>query len=170
MIEQALIRFGTPDDVPFIYNSWLKSHRDVFRSENMDGSAFSAKDIEMRRQMKERHDQTKFMKNVSYFSSYKKHVTNLLSRAQVLLAVDSEKPDLIYAYLVFERVGKSATVVHYAYTKHVYRKLGLIKRLVLESGLGSMPSPIFLTVHNLAVSEIRAKYPELLVYDPYILE
>jgi hypothetical protein len=167
---KTLIRFAEDADLPFVYNSWLKSHRAIFNHENMDGSPFSPSDLELRTKMRDRHDQTKFMKNVSYFSSYKRHVTRLIDESHTILAVDQSKPELIYAYAVFQHYAAGSLVVHFAYTKHANRKLGLQKKLLTEAAGGNTPNTVFVTIHNLSVSDLRARFPEQIVYDPYILE
>lgn len=113
------------------------------------------------------HDSTKFMKNVSYFSSYKKHVQRLVENSDIIIACDPTDPNFFFSYVVFKKQA-DVLVVHYAYTKHVYRKLGLLTRLLQAIHPKLKSEPIVVTVYSNTIKEL--KEPLKLIFDPYILD
>lgn len=153
MTDKVAVRQAEASDLAFIFSSWLKSHRDA--------------EANPQRLRWRYHDSTKFMLKESYFSSYKAHVTRLLENSQIVILCDPEDPRLLYSYVVFQHIG-SVPIIHYGYTKHVYRKFGFFKRLatLVNPELGKQP--LIVTVHNSMVRELSEKWK--LIFDPYIME
>lgn len=166
MNNNFILRFAKPEDLPLIFSSWLKSHRDIFFKEHETGTD-SQKDSELlfRKTRFINHDDTKFMTRERYFSSYKRHINKLVENSMVLLACDPDTPSQIYGYIVYQKLG-DFPIVHYAYTKHIYRKLGLMRRLLVEINPNVKTNPTIVTFYNALVRDLRTKYN--LVFDPYV--
>jgi hypothetical protein len=52
-------------------------------------------------------------------------VKTLLQEAQTSVACSSEDPNQIYAYLIYDK-----NLLHFAYTKMIYRRFGIINKLI----------------------------------------
>lgn len=93
------VRPATPEDIPFIYSSWLKS----FKHDSQLG---------------------KSMRSSVFFENYREIIDSILSRSEVMIACLAEDPFVILGYLVF-----SDRVVHYAFVKEVFRGKGILTTL-----------------------------------------
>lgn len=118
-IENLKVRIDLKDeDMPFIYNSFLKSCQHAF----------------------------KFIPSELYFSQLKLVLIDILNNANVLIVHLDGDPDKIIGYCVYHR-DNDVFVLHYLYVKHMYRNLGVAKNLLIsagyekdkENGLASMP-------------------------------
>lgn len=127
-------------DKNFIFGSWLKSFR---RSSDVHG-----------------------VPNNIYFMNQHKTIEILLARANCLLICDPNDPEIIYGYLVSEVVEK-VPVIHWLYVKHLYRGLGLAKRLMAQAGIDkNMP---FCYTHNSSPAvQVAHKNPNI-IFNPYLL-
>jgi hypothetical protein len=101
----VVLRRATAADVPFILNSWLRSHWDAWG---------------------EPHGIPKG----HYFAEAHRKACLTLSRAECLLAINPEDESHLLGYVVWE-----PGTLHYVYVKHPYRKEGLASRLVAATGL-----------------------------------
>lgn len=99
----ARYRAMEPGDVAFVFNSWLKSY---------------GKTLPLSEKAR-----------ASYLEAWHELVGKLLKRSQVLVACDPRTPSEIWAYLCFEEKA-GACVVHWVYTRQLYRRWGLARRLV----------------------------------------
>lgn len=95
------LRNARPDDIPFIYSTWLKSYR--------TGSGLGL--------ASGKH---------AYFITYNLIIDYILEKpdAHVWVAVKPDEPNVIYGYLVCE-----PTILHYVYVKDGFRKLGIAASL-----------------------------------------
>lgn len=95
-----VLRDGTPDDVAFIFSSWIKSYAasDVARS--MDRRVYDA----------EQHDA----------------IEAALARSRVIIACLASAPESIFGYAVVE----NDHTLHYVYVKQTYRRLGVARALL----------------------------------------
>lgn len=103
------LRPGLQSDLPFIKSSWLQSYRESSK--------------------------------ISYdlFNIYQNGLTEkILERSLTVVACNSEDDDLILGWICFEPAPKpvrlifdhpTMRIVHYAYVKAIYRKLGVGKAL-----------------------------------------
>lgn len=98
------IRNVTNEDVPFIFNSWLKSFRET---------GFMANGIS----------------NTVYYDGHHKIIQKILQRSEIWVACDERYPDQIFGYAVAERID-GIFVLHYVYVKHNFRKTGIAKVLL----------------------------------------
>jgi hypothetical protein len=105
MIDGVNIRDAKPEDLNFLLNSWLKS----FKSSKWAGS----------------------ISDKAYWPAYQETLSELLQRSQVRVAHPTTDEDQILAYIVSEELS-GRTVVHYLYTKAVFRRMGLAKALLAD--------------------------------------
>src|SRR6056297_1572859 len=133
------VRTANEEDVHFILNSWLKSFRN-----------------------------SQFAKGISstvYFTEHHKVLRKLLKRSTILVACNPEDQNQIYGYLVLEKVD-GVLCIHFAYTKQVFRKLG-IQRQLLGLVNHDFDNNSALYSHDTKMGrELAAKFK--LVYHPYI--
>jgi ribosomal protein S18 acetylase RimI-like enzyme len=97
------IRQAIEADVPFIFNSWLKSYRSMART----------------------------VSNPVYFEFHHKAIEALLQRSEVLVAVNPADANELYGYIVYE-VVQDVPVIHYAYVKQSFRGLGIATALAAK--------------------------------------
>lgn len=89
-------------------------------------------------------------------------ISQLLSRgAKCTLAVNPSNPAQILGFLVTERTSKDEPVVHYVFTKDIYRRRGVSKALLAEEGIKSDGTTFY--THRTAYSKwYRGKHvPEI---------
>lgn len=104
MTENApkwLIRPAQPDDISFIYSTWLKSYR--------TGSGLGL--------ASGKH---------AYFITYNLIIDHILEKpdARVWVAAKIDEPNVLWGYLVAE-----PTVLHYVFIKGAFRKFGIARAL-----------------------------------------
>lgn len=134
------IRPPTDQDIPFIFNSWLKSFRET---------GFLCNPVS----------------NTIYFDSHHKLIQKILKRATVFIACDERYPDQIFGYIVAEKID-GVFVLHYVYVKHNFRKSGIAKTLLNafdhDATIGSC------CTHLTRVAErLILKYN--VIYHPYVI-
>jgi len=134
------IRKGYDHETNFIYNSWIKSGH---RSRTHE---IIAKELYTLNQ----HDV----------------ITHVLARANVIVAQELDKPESLYGYLVYQWLD-GVFVVHYAYTKQVFRSLGVLSSLLQYAGFEPQQSAGFYTHTTKAAHAIDTKLN--LIYNPYII-
>ncbi len=135
------IRDGVPEDVSFIFSSWLKSYR--------GGGG-----------MLQRH-----VDNTIYFTEQHKLVERLLKRCVVKIATDPADPATIYGYIVYEHLDGILTM-HYGYVKQTFRAMGVLRQL-LKSFDHDWNGAGLYTHSTIIAARLSLKYN--LVYHPYIL-
>jgi len=121
-------REGKPSDSAFIFSSWLASYRNAMRA----------------------------MPRSYYYAGQHSRIESLLARSRCVVAVPTDDPDLIAAYLVFNHLA-----VHWIYTRQSMRKMGIgsamLNFLVLE--------PFFYTHRTTSWLDHRRG-----TYNPYLLD
>ncbi len=139
--EQAelVVRDATEADLPLIFSSWLKSFRN---------STF-----------------VKYTDNTIYFEQHHKLIERLLKRSKVRVACSPTNPEDIFGYLVWEKMD-GIFVLHYGYTKHTFRNLGVFAQLMKDTGETFETGGLF-THTTIACDRLMPKYE--LIYHPYIL-
>jgi hypothetical protein len=96
-MNDFMVRGPHPDDVPFIYATWLNS----YRYGSHDGKAHH---------------------NDDFFDDCAESIDAILTRKEIkiLVACDPDNSNVILAYFIFQ-----PNCIHYAFTKHPFRKLGI---------------------------------------------
>lgn len=101
------IRKANPKDIPFIYETWLKSYK---------------------------HDSAigKSTRSGIFFDEYKTIVDRILSNkdTQTLVACLNDSTDVILGYLV-----KELNLAHYCFVKESFRRLGVARSLFATDGM-----------------------------------
>lgn len=110
MTPQVAYRVCTPQDLPLIWNSWLKS----YRANNEMAKAVGAD---------------------TYYRQHRVLIGELCNRSAILIACDPEYPDQIYGYAVYEVYNGPVLVMHYVYVKKTYRRFGIATELVHKARL-----------------------------------
>ena len=131
-----------PADSPFIYSTWLKSYRQMPYAASMS--------------------------NDTFFHHHKQVVEKILAKPEtsVTIICEDTDPDHIYGYSVVEIYG-DASIIHYTYIKHSYRKLGLAKTL-LQSQIPLLGQKLTFVSHESRHHQaFKSKFA--LEYNPYII-
>jgi GNAT superfamily N-acetyltransferase len=105
-------------DLPFVFNSWLKSYRN-----SKEG---------------------KLLKNDQYFLEQKNRIEALLEWSKVVVASDPEDEWHVFGYAVATQV-QGTSILHYVYVKQPFRKLGIGKALV--NAVSEPNAPAVFTTH-----------------------
>lgn len=135
----VLVRPAEAADIPFIFNSWLRSFRTGSLCANVANSI--------------------------YFVEHHKVLEKLLKRSEVLVACEPSDPTNIYGYLCYEKI-QDIFVLHYAYVKHTFRQLGVANSLLEKTGCDFTKQGLF-SHHNKSSERFCAKLN--LTYHPYII-
>ena len=133
------IRSAMPEDLNFIFNSWLVSYRNGKPTHNID--------------------------NPFYYAGQHKLMERIIRQSKILLAVDAENTEDIYGYLIWEEID-GVFVMHYAYVKQTFRRLGLIHKLLKEAGRNSELTGIY--THDSKCAKFVGQRLNL-YYNPYVL-
>jgi ribosomal protein S18 acetylase RimI-like enzyme len=134
------IRAVNQQDVPFIFNSWLKSFRETGYLCNP-------------------------VSNTIYFENHHKLIQKILQRATVYVACDEKYPDQIFGYIVAEKI-EGVFVLHYVYIKHNFRKSGIAKSLLNSFDHDTVHASCC-THLTKAAEKLTPKYN--MIYHPYII-
>lgn len=110
MTPEIAYRVGCPQDLPFIWNSWLKSYRD-------------------------NNELAKAIASETYFTEHRRLIGALCDRSAVLVACSPDHPEQIYGYAVFEAFTGPMLVMHYIYVKQTYRRFGIASELLEKAKL-----------------------------------
>lgn len=136
--SQVQIRVATEADVPFIFNSWLKSFR----------GSVTAKSIS----------------NPVYFDFHHKTIEKILQKSNVLIACDAADPTQVFGYVVAQNI-EGVKVLHYAYVKFAFRGMGLCKLLLQDAGIDKQSGGFYThETHSTAKLLSNSKF----VYNPYL--
>ena len=128
--ERKLARLLTvrpmePGDEPLVFSSWLKSFRGAVR-----------------------------MPKTDFYTYYHAQVELIMSRPDVLVtcAVAPSDPSMVLGWLCSERTPSFA-IVHYAYTKDIYRKQGILWLLLKHACIGR-EDPIIYTYQSKGAKKV----------------
>jgi len=134
-MNNIIIREPRATDLNFITSSFLKS----FRRESSLGRNTHLE---------------------SFYKDFPKVIDSILSKSSVLVAALPENDNAIISFIVYE-----PTIIHYAYTKTVFRKMNVIKELIQKAM--NLKEPLFYTFLTNDIKKIQIKYPEL-KFNPFI--
>lgn len=139
-LERIHVRPLEEEDLPFIFSSWLRSYR---------ASAFA-----------------KRIKKDVYFLWHQLVVERILARPSVstIVACLDGHPDVILGFIVFEKVKDEPKIIHYAFVKESFRRMGITKTLMIGTGIRG---PFFFSHWTYALDPIFDKNQERMIYDPY---
>ena len=105
MKPEIKIRNPSPEDIPFIYATWLNSYC---------------------------HDSAlgKSVRNSVFHKEYKEVIDRIIQNSQALIACHTDDPNVLFGYLIY-----SDGVAHYSFVKEAFRRFGIAKELLKESNL-----------------------------------
>jgi len=111
MSNPVSFRFARPDDIPFIYSSWLRSFK--------HSSALG-----------------KSMRSSVFFENYREIIDHILAsqHSHVAIACLPDDPNVILGYLVYEIVSTREYIFHYCFVKESFRRLGIASALIKSLG------------------------------------
>ena len=112
-------------DLPWVTDTWLNS----FRESNY-GIA---------------HD--------DYFETQRRVIKRLFSRSRIAIACDPEDSDQTYAYAVWTPRDGKKPLLHWAYTKHSFRRFGIFRRLLVL--VDPERRGVLLTHRSIHIDELR---------------
>lgn len=138
--SQVQIRNAIEADVPFIFNSWLKSYK---------GS-----------------NACKSISAPIYYQFHHKTIETLLQKCSVKVVCSAADENQVYGYIVYELL-ETVPVLHYAYVKHLYRNMGLLSMMLYESGLG-LENGGFNTHESPSFNKICQVKKLKFIYNPYL--
>jgi ribosomal protein S18 acetylase RimI-like enzyme len=133
------LRPSVEEDLPFIYNSWLKSYR---------FSHFGEK-----------------ITNTIYFTDHHKVLENLIKHSKVIVACNPEDPSQVYGYIV-GGAREGVFLLHFLYVKHTFRNMGIGKTLLDAMGHDSSSAAVY-THHTRMADKLASKHN--FVYHPYLM-
>jgi hypothetical protein len=106
--SQVLIRDASEADVPFIFNSWLKSYRNSSACRSVT--------------------------NPVYFAFQHRLIEDLLQHSFVKVVHAASDSNQLLGYIVYgEQEG--IKIIHYVYVKHAFRNMGMCKMMLQDSGV-----------------------------------
>lgn len=133
------LRLANDEDVPFIFNSWLKS----YRTSNFSRS----------------------ITNTVYFAEHHKLLERILKTNKVVIACRDDDPSQICGWAC-AGITDNIFTLHYIYVKHPFRGFGVGKALL--NAFEHDPSTASIFTHCTKTAErLAAKYN--MIYHPYIL-
>ncbi len=124
-----ILRQTTTTDLPFIYSTWLNSYR---------RSPFGLS-----------------LSTTNYFQTQTNIIDNILLTAKLTLATLEEDPDTICGFICHDISPNNKTIIHYIYTKLLFRNDGVAKQLYNSI---SPTNPTIITHNNHTSSLLREKY------------
>lgn len=133
------IREALPEDIPFIYSSWLKSYK---------------------------HDSFigKSTRSIIFFPHYREIIDLLLSKAKVLIACKEDEPNVVYGYIVYD---DQFEILHYVYVKDSFRRFGIMKSLLYSASI-SIDIGIIYTHETFLFKKLIETYNKS-IYNPFLL-
>lgn len=139
IMNKVIIRPANLEDVPFILNSWLKSHRNSF--------------------------QVNEVPNQIYYVEHHKLIRRIVQQYPVLVACCKQDPSLLYGWVCAGEVD-NIFCIHYVYIKHAFRNLGIASYLLHCAGYRTGMAALVTHRNSKMLPIEKAKK---LTYDPYVL-
>ncbi len=110
-----------------------------------------------------RHSVFSSMTTTDFYEVYNPIVNNIIQNSEVDLLVLTEGDDTILAYIVYQ----PDNILHFIYTKHIYRQKNLATKLFLEAGF-NLEKAIQCS-HDTSVFKKHSKKRNL-VFKPFLLD
>lgn len=104
--------------------------------------------------------------NSIYFPHQAKKIESIMKKYGALVACIDDEPNTIVGYLVSQPVNDGNVVIHWAQTKGIFRRMGVLTTLL--KSIGAQDKNIICTHTFNLFKELKDKYH--LIYDPTLLE
>lgn len=139
-----IIRSARPEDIPFIYSSWLNSYK--------HGSSLG-----------------KLTRSSLFFDEYKHIIDLLLSNSRVHVICQPENENVIFGYMVSDRLHQEGRlVIHYCFIKEAFRNMGMAT--LLKDSFGGLGKEIYIThATKHTVNMLQSSKGNNMVYNPFLL-
>lgn len=137
---QVILRDAIQEDLPLVYNSWLKQYRN---------SPF-----------------TTGMGNDLYFTQHRKVISAILKRSEVRVACDPNDSNTVYGWACGE--SYDTPLIHFLYVKKDFRGSGLGKMLLSEYGWESGKHIISTHYLKYRGKEFSVGDKQI-IYNPYLI-
>lgn len=131
------IRQSSEEDIPFIYNSWLKSYRKAHMNYLIPSDY--------------------------YYSFYQKEIQRLMNNSQTLIVHAESDPTHIYGFLTYKLSPIGIQIAHYSYIKQPYRNMGLFGSLLKAAFPNLLKEEILATAMTKSVNYTKYK----MIFNPY---
>lgn len=138
-------REGTPEDWPFVLNSWLKGYRDIARPPTpawdkaaqlaivaYDAQAV-ATGLPTSTQLHHQRAEADGALRQRYYLAHKAAIEAALKRGALLVAAAREDTSVILGYVLVEGAPGPGRTVHYLHVKAGVRRQGLGRELLLAA-------------------------------------
>ena len=102
MDQEYNIREAIGSDLPFIFDTFLKS----YKMNSVIGKA---------------------CRNGVFFDNYRLILDQILDESSILVACHKDEPTVIFGYIIHDK-----SILHYIFIKEAFRNLGLAKALYME--------------------------------------
>ncbi|NJN96068.1 MAG: hypothetical protein HC875_19165 [Anaerolineales bacterium] len=94
-------------------------------------------------------------------------VDELFKVAEVLMAADSESPESYYGFLMFQQTIEGL-IVHYAYTKKVFWKNGVQRKLFAKAGYKDGDKVIMTHLTKKGMDALKGRDLSKWTHNPYL--
>lgn len=132
------IRKATESDIPFLFNSWLKSYRSSNYAASID--------------------------NTIYYSEHHKVIERIFRYYDVLIACDLNDDNHIYGFACAGHTENIFTI-HYVYVKHTFRRMKIATKLLAAFNHDSSVASLY--THQTKTASALAPLFNM-IYHPYI--
>lgn len=121
MTSDVQHRAATPQDMPHVYDSWLRSYRDsVPRARGMRRESPGGPKFDVTGPPADSRE---------YWAGHSRAIAAAIDRgADVIVAYSSHHPRVICGWTCIER-----SALHYVYVGHAFRRMGVARGLLLSS-------------------------------------
>jgi GNAT superfamily N-acetyltransferase len=102
----------------------------------------------------------------SYLTAHNKTLNGLLDNCECKIVCDTEDPDLIYGFIIYESM-KEWDVIHYIYIRKDFRGRGLADKLIFEACTGNTQLVLSHLTDDFKPAKLK-KYWSKVIYDPYL--
>ncbi len=133
------LRSANEEDIPFIFNSWLKSYRNSYFA--------------------------KAVTNTVFYTEHHKLLEKIIENNQVVIACKNDEPDQIYGWICAGKTDGIFTL-HYVYVKHPFRGFGVGKQLLNVFDHDPAFAGIY-THHTKTAERLAPKFN--MIYHPYVI-
>lgn len=133
------LRQANDEDIPFIFNSWLKSYRSSTFARNISSTV--------------------------YFTEHHKVIKKIIESNHVIIACNDDNPGQIYGWICAGKTDGIFTL-HYIYVKQPFRNFGMGKQLL--NAFEHDPSYAAIYTHQTNFGAKLAPKHNF-VYHPYVI-
>jgi hypothetical protein len=133
------IRAANQEDIPFVFNSWLKGYKNSKFAQVIDNNIF--------------------------FHEHHKVIEKLIKHYDVLIACAVDDPSQIYGFICAGYTDGIFTL-HYLYIKHTFRNMGIGKLLFNSFNHDTSTAGLF-THYVYSSQKLSEKFN--MVYHPYLV-